>query len=379
MKKLWEDKKLGDVIELEYGKPLPDSKRKAEGAYPVYGANGEKDRTDEYYHDKKSIIVGRKGSAGEINLTENKFWPLDVTYFVTFDDKKHDLKFLYYLLSNLELPKLAKGVKPGINRNEVYSITVRIPSLPEQQRIASHLDETFSAIVIAKENAERNLRNSRDLFKSHLQIIFSSPGERWELVKLSELTTDITDGDHLPPPKSATGVPFITISNIDKGSNKIDFSSTFKVPYDYFKKIKMSRRPMIGDVLYTVTGSFGIPVIIDSDLEFCFQRHIGLIRPKAEIDSKWLYYWLMSPEAMRQAENVATGAAQKTVSLNTLRNFTVPLIPISEQIDIVSKLDVLSTETKKLETIYQQKLADLNELKKSILKKAFNGELSGAN
>lgn len=136
---------------------------------------------------------------------------------------------------------------------------------------------------------------------------------------------------------------------------------------------------MIGDVLYTVTGSFGIPVIIDSDLEFCFQRHIGLIRPKAEIDSKWLYYWLMSPEAMRQAENVATGAAQKTVSLNTLRNFTVPLIPISEQIDIVSKLDVLSTETKKLETIYQQKLADLNELKKSILKKAFNGELSGAN
>ncbi len=96
---------------MEYGKPLPKSKRKDGGLYPVYGANGEKDRTDEYYHDKQSIIVGRKGSAGEINLTGKKFWPLDVSYFVTFDYKKYDLNFLYYLLGNLELPKLAKGVK----------------------------------------------------------------------------------------------------------------------------------------------------------------------------------------------------------------------------------------------------------------------------
>ena len=122
MKQGWEVKKLGDVLELEYGKPLPADKRKQNGKYPVYGANGEKNRSDEYYYDKLSIIVGRKGSAGEINFTEEKFWPLDVTYFVTFDNKKYDLNFIYYLLSKLELPSLAKGVKPGINRNEVYSI-----------------------------------------------------------------------------------------------------------------------------------------------------------------------------------------------------------------------------------------------------------------
>ncbi|MDQ3004680.1 MAG: restriction endonuclease subunit S [Chloroflexota bacterium] len=130
MKKGWAKEKLGNVIQLEYGKPLPHTQRKPNGKHPVYGANGEIDRSDEYYYDKPTMIVGRKGSAGEINLTEKKFWALDVCYFVTFDDKKYDLRFLYYLLSKLELTKLAKGVKPGINRNEVYAIDVNIPPSP---------------------------------------------------------------------------------------------------------------------------------------------------------------------------------------------------------------------------------------------------------
>ena len=80
MSKNWQVKKLGEVIKLEYGKPLPPDLRNPSGAYPVYGANGIKDRTDQYYIDRPSIVIGRKGSAGEINLTESKFWPLDVTY-----------------------------------------------------------------------------------------------------------------------------------------------------------------------------------------------------------------------------------------------------------------------------------------------------------
>src|ERR1035437_4494019 len=144
MKQGWEKKKLGEVVKLEYGKPLSDGKRNIHGVYPVYGANGVKGRTNEFFYNKRTIIIGRKGSAGELNLTEAKFWPLDVTYFVTFDEKKYNLIFLYYLMSLLELPKLAKGVKPGINRNEVYSISAHIPPLFEQQRIVSILDEAFA-------------------------------------------------------------------------------------------------------------------------------------------------------------------------------------------------------------------------------------------
>ena len=172
MKTNWQTKKLGEVLKLEYGKPLPKTKRDPNGAYIVYGANGEKDKANEFYFDKPSIIVGRKGSAGEINLVKEKFWPLDVTYYVTFDEKKYDLKFLYNILLTLNLPGLAKGVKPGINRNDVYAIEVTIPSLPEQKRIVKILDEVFGGIEKAKENAEKNLKNSQELFESYLQNVF---------------------------------------------------------------------------------------------------------------------------------------------------------------------------------------------------------------
>ena len=147
MKNNWQTKKLGEIIKLEYGKPHPKEVRKNDGKYPVYGANGIKSYSDSYYFDKPSIIVGRKGSAGELKITADKFWPLDVTYFVTFDEKKYDLKLLYLLLSTLNLPKLAKGVKPGINRNDVYSIEINIPnSLVEQTRIVNHLDEVLATL-----------------------------------------------------------------------------------------------------------------------------------------------------------------------------------------------------------------------------------------
>ncbi|MDL1969307.1 MAG: restriction endonuclease subunit S [Deltaproteobacteria bacterium] len=85
---------MGNFLKLEYGKPLDKSKRKSEGKYPVYGANGEKNRTDEFYHDKFSIIIGRKGSAGEINFTERKFWPLVSSQLYNV------VKYIIYVLHN---------------------------------------------------------------------------------------------------------------------------------------------------------------------------------------------------------------------------------------------------------------------------------------
>src|SRR5258708_22909228 len=110
MRVAWNEKPLGEFLRLEYGKPLDELDRKPDGLYPVYGANGEKDRSDKFYFDKPSIIVGRKGSAGELNLSEEKFWRLDVTYFVTFDERQNELRFLYYLLMTLCLPGLATVV-----------------------------------------------------------------------------------------------------------------------------------------------------------------------------------------------------------------------------------------------------------------------------
>lgn len=137
-----EDEEIGNILKLEYGKGLPKEDRNDDGVYPAYGANGIKYKTNNFLYENPSIIVGRKGSAGEITLTEPKFWALDVTYYVTFDEERYSLDFLYYLLKKLDLPSLATGVKPGINRNNVYSVSVKVPTLSSQQRISAVLKET---------------------------------------------------------------------------------------------------------------------------------------------------------------------------------------------------------------------------------------------
>jgi len=170
-------------------------------------------------------------------------------------------------------------------------------------------------------------------------------------------------------------VPFITISNIDKATRQIDFSYTFLVPRSYFDGLKAHRRPVAGDVLYTVTGSFGIPFLVTGEQEFCFQRHIGLIRPKPTVDASWLTYALLSPMAFAQADERATGAAQRTVSLSVLRDLRLPRLPAEEQRRVAAEIATLENRTRKLEDCLARKLVALDELKQSLLHQAFSGAL----
>lgn len=165
----WQRKKVGDILKLEYGKPLDKSLRTEHGKYPAYGANGIKCFSNEYYHDKATIIVGRKGSAGELTLTEDKFWPLDVTYFVTFDESEYDLKFIYFILKQLDLPSLATGVKPGINRNNVYALEVDVPEINEQRKIVTALEQSIFDIDTVQNIYEEKIKLLDELRYSVLE------------------------------------------------------------------------------------------------------------------------------------------------------------------------------------------------------------------
>lgn len=296
------------------------------------------------------------------------------------EERVLDRPFLKYLLLSdfMQRQILEKGTGvtvQGIKASILKGICISFPSIAEQQRIAGILDEAFDGIATAKTNAEKNLQNARALLEGHLQAVFAEAYHAGELVTLAELAMNITDGDHLPPPKAPSGVPFITIGNIVKDSRTIDFSETFMVPTAYFDALKPHRKPKKGDVLYTVTGSYGIPVLVTENHDFCFQRHIGIIRPKPDVDSEWLCYLLESPQVSTQANEVATGTAQKTVSLKALRGYKVPRVPLAIQRETVIKLNSVRNETYRLKSIYQRKLATLEELKKSLLDQAFTGQL----
>jgi type I restriction enzyme S subunit len=288
-------------------------------------------------------------------------------------------EYLYYYLAREDFRNEGAVLMGGavgqqrVPKEFIERYPIPLPPLPEQRRIVGILDEAFEGIATAKANAEKNLQNARALFECHLQSAFTVVGEQ---ATLAELSDAITDGDHMPPPKSAHGVPFITISDIVKDTREIDFSNTFTVPDEYFRKLKPDKKPRVGDVLYTVTGAtLGIPVLVTQQVDFCFQRHIGLIRPKPDTDSHWLSFALLSPQAFRQATVGSTGAAQKTVSLAVLRNITVPRIPLSQQRLTAAKLVTLSERTQRLASVYQRKLDSLEALKKSLLHQAFTGNL----
>ena len=173
----------------------------------------------------------------------------------------------------------------------------------------------------------------------------------WEKVKLNDICSSIYDGDHNAPPKSDTGVPFVTISNIDAADGSIDFSNTAHVPNSYFESLKPERRPRPGDVLYSVVGSFGIPSLVKDQKPFVFQRHVAILRPNDRIEPEYLYYSMKSRNFYHWADSVAIGAAQRTVTLGQLREKTIALPPLPVQSRIAG---VLSAYDKLIENNRRQ-------------------------
>lgn len=185
--------------------------------------------------------------------------------------------------------------------------------------------------------------------------------------KLKDCCLSISDGDHLPPPKSDCGIPFITISNIDS-TNHIDFSNTLFVPKEYYDNLDSIRKAQPDDIIYSVVGSFGKPVLIKENKKFVFQRHIAILRPNNEIvDSRYLYYIMLSRNFYMQADSVAVGAAQRTISLTSLRNMKVNLPELSIQQRIAS---ILSRYDSLIEN-YQKQIKLLEESAQRLYKEWF--------
>lgn len=172
----------------------------------------------------------------------------------------------------------------------------------------------------------------------------------FEKVKLKDICSSISDGDHQAPPKVTKGVPFVTISNITN-TNQFDFSNTMFVPQEYYDGLDSKRKAQEGDVLYSVVGSFGIPVYIKEAIPFVFQRHIAILRPSEDkIAPKFLYYTMLNRDFYMKADAVALGAAQRTISLTALRNMEIeiPHIEVQKKIaKVLSSYDELIENNQK--------------------------------
>lgn len=248
-----------------------------------------------------------------------------------------------------------------------------------ENRYQQQLDDWEEAVKASEDSGKKGRKPSKPEELENLSPVEEELIEmailpvQWAWAKLASISVVVTDGDHQAPPKENSGVSFIVISNIK--NNRISFKSTMYVSQAYYDALPEKRKPIAGDVLYTVTGSFGIPCLVDSNKEFCFQRHIALIRLEKLVHPKFIFYFLQSRMAFQQAANTATGTAQKTVSLTSLRRFCIPVAPFDEQIQIIGEVERKFSAIDQLESIVQSELEKSTILRQSILKKAFSGKL----
>ena len=283
-------------------------------------------------------------------------------------------QYLFYFLQGkyrlFNTSKKGTGT-PHLNPTLLRQQKIVVPSIEEQQRIVTRIEELFSELDSAVETLQKTKQQLEVYRQAVLKEAFA---ECQSTVKVNDVCKHVTDGDHMPPPKAETGIPFIMISNIDK--NVINWNGTAFVNREYYENINDKRRPQKGDVLYTVTGSFGITVLVDFDREFCFQRHIALLRPNNRIIQKYLYYVMQEPEVYQQAEKKSTGTAQKTVSLSVLRNIEIPFVEsVKEQERIVEKIESQLSVCDGIEKTIEESLQQAEAMRQSILKKAFECNL----
>lgn len=377
MREGWINKKLGDVCQVVTGStPKTNISEYWDGNYPwvtpaelkgdVYISDTARHITEEAIAHTNltllpigTVLLSSRAPIGKVAITTREMYCNQGFKNLICSDAINN-KYLYLWLSGKTeyLNSLGRGATfKEISKTIVENVIIPLPPLSIQKSIVSELDKINELIRLKKEQ----LKDYDNLAQSIFYEMFGDPvvnEKGWEVKKLGEVCECITDGDHMPPPKSDTGIPFVTIGNVNKASRQIDFDNTYFVPRDYFDNIPNIKKPRRGDVLYTVTGSYGIPIIINYDKEFCFQRHIGLLRPKDFMSPVFLCMWALNDRTKGQADMVATGIAQKTVSLKSLRNFAIILPPLPLQQLFAQRIELIEQQKAEI----QSTIADLETL-----------------
>jgi type I restriction enzyme S subunit len=301
-------------------------------------------------------------------------------YIVFRPSANLDKEFLYYFLARPEFRTEGAARMSGavghkrVSKEFIEGYPIPVPPLAEQHRIVGILDEAFEGLATAKANAEKNLQNARALFESHLQSVFSQRGKGWVD---STIGAEIKFIDYRgkTPVKTTSGVRLITAKNVKMGFLQ-EAPMEFIAAASY--KGWMTRGiPQKGDVLFTTEAPLANVAQLDTDEKVAFAQRIIIMQPNAaKLDSTFLKYLLLSQPVQQRIRTKGTGATVQGIKASLLKLIEISFPrSIATQEEIVNKLDDLREETTRLAAIYQQKLAALEALKKSLLHQAFTGEL----
>jgi type I restriction enzyme S subunit len=334
-----------------------------------------------YHLVSGDIVFARTGATTGKSLLVNE--PPDAifaSYLIRLRllDKKLLPKFVSLFFQTADYWKSIRtgssgSAQGGFNATKLGALSIPIPPLSEQQLIVRILDEAFDGIATAKANAEKNLRNARELFESYLETVFSQRGEGWVEKRLGEISK-INYGFTESASTENVGPKFLRITDIQ--NNHVDWQ---RVPYcpiapDDYLKFKLVN----GDIVFARTGATtGKSYLVNDPPEAVFASY--LIRVQLSTDDllpSFVNLFFQTHSYWDSIRSGVSGSAQGGFNATKLGELMIPFPKLfTEQQSIIAKLDAISIETRRLESIYLRKLAALDELKKSLLDRAFNGEL----
>lgn len=374
MKQGWEIKKLGELCKLTRGHNPPKSKfinEPRDGYVRFYQIrDGWADDYIVYVPDSPQLHkvgpedilmvayrhIGKvfRGVTGAFNVALCK---------ISINRKDLlDENYLFYIIpTNIIQGELMKrserSLIPSMSIEHLKEISIPLPSLAEQQRIVAILDEAFDAIARAKANAEQNLKNARELFESYLANIFLHGS--WETKNLCDVCDEMFAGGDAP-----------------KGNFSTEKNDKYQIPI-YANAVK--DRGLYGFTDFARVTKPSITIAARGSgtghTEIRFDQYVPIVRLIVLIPNLTVVNLAFLKHSIDNLTILRSGSAIPQLTIPMMKGYNLPMPSLREQDEIVQKMDALSTETKKLEAIYQQKILALDELKESLLQKAFNGEL----
>ena len=375
MKAGWQTKQLGDICDIYQPKTISFKEMTEHGKYPVFGANGIIGRYDKYNHEDPQLLVTCRGATcGSVNISEPNSWITGNAMVVRPKSDEIILPFLAYLFRGaIDISKVITGAaQPQITRTNLAPTQISYPSsVQEQHHIVAILDEAFAGIATATANAERNLNNARELFKSHLQSVFTCDEAGWQTKQLGDICQTGSGGTPLKSTKEfyeGGTIPWIVSGEVSQGEVTSAKHFITKNGLENSSARLFPKNTILVAMYGATAGETGI-----LRFEASTNQAVCGILPNKYFVPEFLYYCMLSKK--EELISQAVGNAQPNISQIKIRNTEVPIPPLPEQHRIVTILDSLSTTTNRMEAIYQQKHTALNELKQSVLHQAFSGQL----
>lgn len=368
MKEGWEYCQLEDVVKKGSSNISLNKIKGEDGEYPVFAAKGFVQNVSFYHQEEDYLAIIKDGAGiGRVSKHPAKSSVVGTMQYL-IPKEGFDIDFIKYFLEGIDFEKHRNGSTiPHIYFKDYKSEKFPKIPLPEQQRIVSILDQAFAAIDKAKANSEQNLQNAKELFESYLQGVFEKIGDGWETATLGDVCS-LYQGiainaktKHALVEKSE--LPLLRIKDLKNNTEE-----QYIDPKNFPKNALVNE----DDIVYTRTGSLGL---VFRGRKGVLHNNSFKVVPNSKLDKDYLFIWLQNPIFKSKILDLALRAAQPDITHKIFKIQEISFPSLEEQQTIVRQLDALRAETQKLESVYQKKMDDLDELKKSILQKAFAGEL----